>query len=140
MAAVDIDDSKDQRRQFLGNLSGPFDGLWTGTGNRESGSCKVPSDSGRLGSIQVELMIRGLEITGRIKKARLDGRFQSVGTISIDASIRGTVSENGEFDLQIGETDLGAELVLRGRLPKEGRRASGTWDTPNCRGTLALTR
>lgn len=140
VAAVDIDDNKNRRRQLLGNLSGPFSGLWTGTGNRESGSCSVPIGFGTLESIQVELIIRELEITGRIKKARIDSRSQSIGTISIDESIRGTVSENGEFDLQVGKTDLGAELVLRGRLPKEGRRASGTWDTPNCRGTLALTR
>ncbi len=116
-------------------------GLWVGTGQKESGSCRVPADNyARLDWIQVELKIRGQEITGRVPGAYLSG-FGASSRISVDASIHGTVSESGEFNLHFGESNLGAELVLRGKLPKEGNRASGIkWNTPNCRGTLSLTR
>lgn len=120
---------------------GSFDGLWTGTGQKVSGSCRVNVDVSRgpkLESFKVEMMIRDREITGRIISAQV--ATWTANTVSIDASVRGTVSEAGEFDLQIANTDLGAKLVLRGKLPEEGDRASGNWDTPNCQGKLSLTR
>ena len=120
-------------------LTGPFDGLWVGTGHREAGSCRVPASTrGKLESIRVELMVREQEITGRVIDALI--YTQNIDRISVNASIRGTVSENGEFDLQVGKTDLGDEIVFRGRLAKEGDRAKGKWDTPNCHGTLSLNR
>lgn len=139
--------SKDEWEQYLDitytskkiYLTAPFDGLWVGTGQRDSGRCRVPASTrGRLESVRIELMIREQEVTGRVISALI--YTQNIDRISVNAPIRGTVSENGEFDLQVGQTDLGAELVLRGRLPKEGDRAIGKWDTPNCHGTLTLNR
>lgn len=137
VATIDIDDKKDPKRQFLGKLKGPFDGFWTGTGRRESGHCKVGVYSfGRLESVRFELIIRELEITGRVTK----GHHSYNGGFIVNAPIRGILGDNGEFDIQVGKTDLGAELVLRGRLPKDGNRGNGNWDTPNCHGILSLTR
>jgi len=116
--------------------TGPFDGLWIGTGTSESGTCRATTRKyGRLRSIHVELIIRELEITGRVTKA-----YHGSSSIGVDASIRGIASESGKFNLQFGESILGTELVLRGVVPKEGNRASGKWNTPNCQGTLLLTR
>jgi len=124
-AVIDIDES-----------TGPFDGLWIGTGTSESGTCRATTRKyGRLRSIHVELIIRELEITGRVTKA-----YHGSSSIGVDASIRGIASESGKFNLQFGESILGTELVLRGVVPKEGNRASGKWNTPNCQGTLLLTR
>jgi hypothetical protein len=120
---------------------GPFDGLWVGTGQRDSGSCRVDVNVSRgpkLESFKVEMMIRNQDITGRVTSAQVS--TWTANTVSVDASILGTVRDDGEFDLQIGKTNLGAELVLRGRLPKEGERANGKWDTSNCHGKLSLTR
>ena len=125
VAAIDFDES-----------TGPFDGLWIGTGTSESGTCRATTRKyGRLRSIHVELIIRELEITGRVTKA-----YHGSSSIGVDASIRGIASESGKFNLQFGESILGTELVLRGVVPKEGNRASGKWNTPNCQGTLLLTR
>jgi hypothetical protein len=135
--AIDIADTKDRRRQLANKSTGPFAGFWTGTGSRESGNCKVGGYSyGRLESVQIELMIRELEITGRVTR----GRHSYDGPFVVNAAIRGTVSGNGEFVLQVGKTYLGAELTLRGKLPKDGDKARGEWDTPNCHGKLSLTR
>ena len=81
-------------------------------------------------------MVREQEITGRIK----GGRNRVWNHFSVDASIRGTVRDDGEFDLQVGKNILSAELVIRGKLPKEGERANGKWDTHNCHGKLSLVR
>ncbi len=140
VAAIDIADDKGRRRQLLGKSAGVFDGLWTGTGQQESGSCRVTivASTAKLDSVRFELIIRDKKITGRVIDARTSS--WSGAHFSVDAPIRGTVSESGEFELQAGKSDLGAELVLQGKLPKEGDRASGEWDTPNCHGTLTLTR
>ena len=114
---------------------GPFDGLWTGSGESESGSCRRQG-SGVFRAFEIEIMVREQEITGRIK----DGRNRVWDTFSVDASIRGTVRDDGDFDLKVGKNILSAELVIRGKLPKEGDRASGEWDTHNCHGKLTLNR
>ena len=136
VAVIDIGDNKDPRRQFLSKSPGPFDGLWTGTGISESGTCRATTRKyGRLRSIIVELIIREMEITGRVTKA-----FHGSSPIRVNASIRGIASDSGEFDLVVGETVLGAELVMQGRLPKKGKLANGKWSTPNCSGTISFTR
>ena len=88
-----------------------------------------------LESIQAELMVRDHEISGRVKTAKYSVKFDWV-----DVSTHGTASENGEFNLQFSESNLGAEIVLQGRLQKEGNRANGKWNTPNCQGALSLSR
>ena len=114
-----------------------LNGLWTGTGHRESGSCRMSSiGGGNIESIHFELIVREPEISGRVTKAHHN--YKSL--VHVDASGRGIVSENGDFNLQFGESEVGAELVLQGNLPKDGNKAGGKWNTPNCRGTLSLTR
>jgi hypothetical protein len=76
------------------------------------------------------LMLVGISV-------RTGGNWNSY---SVDISLLGTIGENGEFNFQVGRTILGAELSLWGKLPKDGDKASGEWDTPNCHGTLSLTR
>jgi hypothetical protein len=123
------------------NLTSSFDGVWTGSGQKESGSCGVSYEASkwaRLGSFRIEMMILDQEITGRVIDARMD--YNTGYRFSVDAFLRGTVSENGNFDLHVGKTNLGDEMVFRGVLPKDGDRAIGKWDTPNCHGKLSLTR
>ncbi len=117
--------------------AGQYDGLWAGTGIKGSGNCLAfyRSTRLRLSSFRIELMVRKQQISGRVVDYNIGGHRYFVG-----ASIRGTVNENGEFDLHVGKTGLGDELLLRGMLPKEGDRAKGEWDTPNCHGKLSLTR
>lgn len=124
----------------------PLYGIWIGSGQRKTGTCRVPGgieDGNRsrqkLETFQVELMIREQEIEGRVTSAYLSARYLPE-RISVNASIHGTASKDGDFNLQFGESEVGAELVLQGKLPEVGNRASGKWNTPNCRGTLSLTR
>ena len=51
-------------------------------------------------------------------------------------------STNGfkELDLQVSRNNLSVDLVLQGKFSKDGNKASGEWDAPNCHGTLKLTR
>jgi len=114
-----------------------LNGLWAGIGHRESGSCKMSSIGiGKVDLIHVELIVREPEISGHVTKAHHN--YKSL--VQVDASGRGIVSENGEFNLQFGVSELGAEIVLQGRLSKDGNQASGKWSTLNCQGTLSLTR
>ena len=114
-----------------------LNGLWAGTGHPESGSCKMSSMGfGKIESIHFELIVREPEISGRVTKAHHN--YKSL--VHVDASIRGIVSESGEFNLQFGVSELGAEIVLQGRLSNESNRASGKWNTPNCRGLITFTR
>ncbi len=114
-----------------------LNGLWAGTERPESGSCKFSGIAGgKIASIHFELIVREPEISGRVTKAHHS--YKSL--VNVDASIRGIVSESGEFNLHFGASELGAEIVLQGRLSNESNRASGKWSTPNCQGTLSLTR
>ncbi len=114
-----------------------LNGLWAGTERPESGSCKFSGIAGgKIASIHFELIVREPEISGRVTKAHHS--YKSL--VHVDASIRGIVSESGEFNLHFGVSELGAEIVLQGRLSNESNRASGKWSTPNCQGTLSLTR
>ena len=114
-----------------------LNGLWTGTGQRESGSCRVLDVKHEtLESIQVELLVRENKISGRVTKVKYSTKIGWADA----SSIQGTASNSGEFNLQFGQSNLGAQIVLQGKLPKEGNRASGKWNTPNCQGTLSLTR
>jgi hypothetical protein len=134
--AIDIADTKDRRRQFAGHSTGPFAGFWTGIGENNSGTCMYRGLGRSFKVFELEIMVLEQEITGRIKGLR-----NSYWTFfPAYVSIQGTVNENGEFDLQVGKKNKSTELVLRGKLPKDGNKASGEWDAPNCHGTLSLTR
>jgi len=115
---------------------GPFDGLWTGLGESESGNCQYRGLGRSFLAFEFEILVREQEITGHIKglRNRVWNRF------SVNVSIQGTANENGEFDLQVGINNLSADLVLRGRLPKEGDQVNGKWNAPNCHGKLTLNR
>jgi hypothetical protein len=116
---------------------GSLNGLWAGTERPESGSCRMSSIGiGKIESVHFELIVREPEISGRVTKAHHN--YKSL--VNVDASGRGIVSESGEFNLRFGVSELGAEIVLQGRLSNESNRASGKWSTPNCQGTLSLTR
>jgi hypothetical protein len=136
VAIIDIDDKKDPRRQVIGISTGSYDGLWTGLGQSESGTCGSKVLGRSFQAFELEIMVREQEITGRIKSLR-----NSYWTrFFVDVSFRGAVNEDGEFDLQVGKNNSNAELALRAKLPKDGDRANGKWDTLYCHGKLSLTR
>jgi len=87
-------------------------------------------------AFELEILVREQEITGRIKGVR-----NSYWTLFfVNVSFRGTVNESGEFDLQVGKNSSNTELSLRVKLPEDGDRANGNWDTPYCHGKLSLNR
>ena len=136
VTAIDIADTKDRRRQLAGKSTGPFDGLWTGRGENYSGDCRYRGLGRSFKTFALEILVRNREITGRIKGLR-----NSYGNLfPVDVSVQGTVNESGELDLQVSRNNLSVDLVLQGKFSKDGNKASGEWDAPNCHGTLTLTR